>query len=65
MILSLPPTALGSPASLDGARLYLNTWDYDNGYRPLAPTPQPWAMGGGAPGSAPKVMDDVVVITLP
>jgi glycosidase len=63
--LTLPAAALGNLRSLSGARLYLNTWDYDNGYRPLAPTPQPWAMGGGAPGSAPKVMDDVVVITLP
>ena len=58
VILSLPPTALGSPASLDGARLYLNTWDYDGGYRVLAPQAAAFTFGGGTPNEA-KEMDAI------
>lgn len=64
----LPAASLGQAgagaAGLSGARLYINTWDYDGGYRPLRPAAEPYAMGGGGPG-APKVMDDLPVITLP
>jgi hypothetical protein len=49
---------------LSGAKIYVTTWDYDGGYRGLAPQAQPYAMGGGA-ADAPKVMDDSVVIVLP
>lgn len=62
--LTLPAAALGRPATLAGARVYLNTWDYDAGYRALGPEAQGWSMGGG-PADAPKVMDDTPVITLP
>ena len=62
--LTLPATALGRPATLAGARVYLNTWDYDAGYRALGPEAQGWSMGGGSV-SAPKVMDDTPVITQP
>ena len=58
VILSLPPTALGSPASLDGARLYLNAWDYDGGYRVLAPQAAAFTFGGGTPNEA-KEMDAI------
>ena len=61
--LTIPGASLGKPASLSGARLYINTWDYDGGYRPLLARPEPFAMGG-SPGG-PKVMDDSAVITLP
>jgi glycosidase len=49
---------------LSGAKVYVTTWDYDGGYRPLAPTAQDFAVGGGTVDSA-KVMDDSVVIVLP
>jgi hypothetical protein len=62
--LTLPSAALGRGASLSGARLYVTTWDYDAGYRAIAPEASGWAMGG-APADAPKVMDDSAVITLP
>lgn len=62
---TLPATALGSPDSLSGAKLYVATWDYDGGYRPLAPQPQPTAFGGGDGATDPLVMDDTAVITLP
>ncbi|MBQ0960171.1 hypothetical protein KAK06_14550 [Ideonella sp. 4Y11] len=60
---TLDADALGRPATLQGARLYLSTWDYDGGFRALAPEPAAWSFGGGAPG-APKVMDDTPVLTL-
>jgi glycosidase len=62
--LTLPASALGRKASLSGARVYLSTWDYDSGYRPLAATAQAWAFGGGDAERGAKVMDDTPVITL-
>jgi glycosidase len=65
--LTLPAAALGGMPSLQGVRLWVTTWDYDAGYRALAPEPQPHAMsvsGGGAP-AGPKVMDSSAVIRLP
>lgn len=56
--------ALGGLKSLSGAKLYLNTWDYDGGYRALAPEAQGMVFGGGQPGD-PLWMDDSAVITLP
>lgn len=61
---TLPAAALGGLASLRGARLYVTTWDYDGGYRALAPQAGAYAIGGGA-ADAPKVMDDSGIITLP
>jgi hypothetical protein len=60
----LPAAALGRLPSLAGTKIYVTTWDYDGGYRSLAPLPQPFAMGGGAAGE-PKVMDASTVIVLP
>jgi glycosidase len=62
---SLPAASLGRLASLSGARLYLTTWDYDGGYRPLGAAAGPFTMGGGDAAGSPKVMDDLPVITLP
>ncbi len=62
--LTLPAAALGRPAGLGGARIYVTTWDYDGGYRPLAPAAEPFALGGG-PADGLKVMDDAGPITLP
>ncbi|MDP1899590.1 MAG: alpha-amylase family glycosyl hydrolase [Rubrivivax sp.] len=61
---TLPAAALGGLGSLSGVKIYVTTWDYDGGYRPLAPLPQPFAIGGG-PADGVKVMDDSPVITLP
>jgi glycosidase len=64
VVFTLPAAALGRLPSLAGTRLWLNTWDYDGGYRALGPIAQPFAMGGAAAGS-PKVMDASAVIKLP
>ncbi len=61
----LPAAALGGAASLSGAKIYVTTWDYDSGYRPLAATPGNNAFGGGDPVADPKVMDDSAIIVLP
>ena len=61
--LVLPAAALGRPGTLRGARLYLSSWDYDGGFRPLAARAGPFVFGGGAPGQ-PRIMDDSGVLEL-
>lgn len=61
---TLPASALGRRASLEGARLYLNTWDYDAGYRGLAPEASGFTFGGGDETRDPRIMDDTPVIRL-
>ncbi|GAB2627889.1 alpha-amylase family glycosyl hydrolase [Novilysobacter erysipheiresistens] len=58
---TLPATALGNPDTLDGAALHLTTWDYDGGYRALAPQAGAATFGGGKPGE-PRVMDAATVV---
>lgn len=53
---TLPADALGDPATLDGARLHVATWDYDEGFRRLAPEAGANTFGGG-PADGPRVMD--------
>ena len=60
---TLPAASLGRPERLAGAKLYIATWDYDGGYRPLQPEAGAHAFGGGQPGE-PLVMDDTAVIEL-
>lgn len=55
---TLPAAALGHPPTLDGARLYLSTWDYDGGFRALAPEATAFEFGGGT-ATQPRVMDEV------
>ena len=62
--LTLPAASLGRLSALDGARIYVTTWDYDGGYRALAREPGPFVMGGGDPERDPLVMDDTPVIVL-
>jgi glycosidase len=62
--LTLPAAALGG-ASLAGARILVTTWDYDGGYRALAPQPQGHVIGGGDPATDARVMDESPVIVLP
>lgn len=60
----IPASALGKPATLSGARLYVSTWDYDAAPRPLRPEPGTHAFGGGDGSRDPLVMDDTDVIVL-
>jgi len=60
---TLPAAALGDPATLAGARVYVTTWDYDGGYRALAPQAAPFVFGGGK-ATDPRVIDATRVITL-
>lgn len=62
--LVLPAASLGTAAGTAGARIYVNTWDYDGGYRRLTPQPGTHHMGGGQP-TEPLWMDDTPLITLP
>jgi len=61
---TLPASALGNRRDLAGARLYLDSWDYDGGYRELAPEPAGMRFGGGA-GDGPLWMDATSVLVLP
>lgn len=58
VILTLPGGLLGP---LEGLQVYVNTWDWDSGYRALAAEPGGHVVGGG-PG--PRVMDDFGPVTL-
>ncbi len=60
----LKSAALGHPATLSGAKIYVTTWDYDGGYRALGPDLNSGRFGGGQPGD-PLVMDASAVITIP
>jgi carbohydrate-binding DOMON domain-containing protein len=64
VILTLPAASLGGLKSLSGVKVYATTWDYDGGYRELAPEPRGSVFGGGSSARDPLVMDDVPVITL-
>jgi glycosidase len=62
---TLSGAALGKLASLSGVKVYVSTWDFDGGPRPLAAQPGQSTFGGGDGARAPLVMDDTAVITLP
>jgi glycosidase len=61
--LIFPAGCFGAGMTPHGAQVYLTTWDYDGGYRPLAPVSGAFTYGGAA-AEAAKVMDDAMV-TLP
>lgn len=61
---SIPAKSLGQPASLSGVKLYLNSWDYGEGYRPLGEQPTSHDFGGGR-ADEPRWMDQTKVIVLP
>jgi hypothetical protein len=63
--LILPAAALGGRKSLAGVKVYVNTWDYDGGYRRLTREATPYTLGGGDPANDALVMDDTPVIVLP
>jgi glycosidase len=57
---TLPAGALGHPDTLEGATLHVTTWDYDDGYRALAPEAGSHSFGGGGKDD-PRVMDSATV----
>ena len=61
---TISPAALGRPSSLAGARLWINTWDWDGRYRELQPQSKPFGFGGGRPDE-PLVMDATEILVLP
>lgn len=61
---TIPSAALGRPATLKGAKVYVTTWDYDGGYRSLTAEGGSSIFGGGDGKADPLVMDDTAVITL-
>ena len=62
--LTLPASALGRRGTLKGARVWINTWDWDARYRALLPQPQDYSFGGGRPDE-PRIMDATEVLVLP
>lgn len=51
---TIPSEALGDPASLSGARVFVSTCDGDGGWHPLAREPGSFVVGGGE-ARGPKV----------
>lgn len=62
---TFPASALGRATDLSGARLHATTWDYDAGWRALAPQAGPHTFGGGDPARDPRVLDAVGPIRIP
>lgn len=57
--------ALGNPETLEGARVYVATWDWngpDADYRSMRPTAGQWVFGGGDWTTDPLILDDTDVI---
>jgi glycosidase len=66
--LRLAGEALGNPATLAGARVYVTTWDWngvDSEYRRLTEVPQQWTFGGGDGAVDPLILDDTDIIMVP
>jgi len=61
---TLAPGALGG-ASLSGAQVFVTTWDYDGGYRPLRAEAAGALFGGGDGARDPLWMDASPVLRLP
>ena len=57
--LEFSPESLGSPQSLNGLRLWLNTWDFDGRLRPLTSTATSGSFGGGQSDTDPLWMDSL------
>ncbi len=64
--LTLPASALGRRGTLKGARVWINTWDWDGSYRALFSQPRSHSFGdGGGDAQGPLWMDQVGPLTLP
>jgi glycosidase len=61
-----PSASLGRPASLNGIKFYITTWDLDglsSSYRPLQVELGPWNFAGGT-DQDPRVWDDTPLLNL-
>jgi glycosidase len=61
---TIPSESIGDLASLTGARIFVSTWDWDGGWRPLAREAGSFTVGG-ADSTSPKVWSASPVIRLP
>jgi glycosidase len=59
--LTFTPESFGDLQALSGVRIYVTTWDYDGGYRPLTPLPEQWKFSGGDGAVSPLIMDDALI----
>ena len=63
----LAAESLGAPATLEGARIYVTTWDWNGPeaqYRALTQAGGPYEFGNGNGATDPLIMDDSAVVTL-
>ena len=63
--LTLPEGLFRGLSSLSGIKVYVTTWDYDGGYRPLVVAAEQWKFWGGDGTRDPLVLDSTPVLTIP
>ena len=62
------PDALGNPKTLEGAKIYITTWDNngsEGGHRVITKDGGPYDFGGSDDPNATLIIDDSNVITIP
>ena len=64
ILLTIPATSIGHPANLDGARIWINSWDFDGDYRPLDDDPGGYQFGHGDGPAGAKWMDASPILQL-
>ena len=67
VLLQFTASAFGNPTSLEGAKLYITTWDsYGNegGYRQINKEGGPWRFGGSDDPKATRILDATKVIEI-
>ncbi|MEZ5465782.1 MAG: alpha-amylase family glycosyl hydrolase [Lysobacteraceae bacterium] len=57
ILLTIPAASIGRPADLAGARIWINSWDFDGDYRPLNDEPGGYQFGSGDGPAGAKWMD--------
>ncbi|MFZ5841721.1 MAG: alpha-amylase family glycosyl hydrolase [Pseudomonadota bacterium] len=62
--LRLPAQLLGNPRSLSGVRLFINSWDYDSGYKTLSQSNSNHSFSGGV-ATDPLYMDTSRILQIP
>ena len=63
-----PPDALDNPTSLEGAKIYISTWDStgsEGGHRSISKAGGAYEFGGSDNLKAILILDDIEVITIP
>lgn len=58
---TLPAAAIGRPKSLSGMKIYINTWDYDGGYKLLSKGAHGHGFHGGDGQVEPLIMDSMLL----